>query len=573
MECTYFEKYNQEAIALFDDVRRTLEQTNDDSLRSLVRKIPTSLYKDKRVNVVFAGQYSAGKSSLLSILTGKKLDVGGGITTEECQSFDWEGVYVTDTPGIHTQNRPDHDAITYEQLAKADLIVFVLTAEGFSDHLAHHFRKLINEKGKGHEMMLVVNKMDKTAKGNTKEQQDVLLNKDILPVISPYTDKDMYLSFVSTDYYNRALMPKYEKYHDDLIVKSGMKNFTDNLNQFISDKRLLGSCTTSLYEVEKILSDIVTDWKTGDFIVDGSIHLLNEKRCLLEDAKRRIKEKVGTLVDENSSQIREWGNQIANKLTSAQNNDEVNRMLVDRQNEVDKCAEKLAGDIEKLINVEVGNLQKKIEELENKEFARDLKIAIEERVKQIDISDKTQKNIGKAGEVMRDFGTKIASMSMGANAGTGLMSLFKTSAYSGSKLHDVVIKVGHLFGHKFKPWQAVRWTKNIANGFRIVGVVGSVLTVGLQIYNDRQEVKMEQQLAEGRNEIRTCFLDASKVIDLEYNKATDTWMQNNLDPYIEKIDEDIDSINDNIQNVNDLYLKLNNLLKRVRGLISDIQSA
>lgn len=71
--------------------------------------------------------------------------------------MDWNGIEVVDTPGIHTQKRPDHDAITYDAMSKADLIVFVCTAEGFSEGLGKHFRKLLIEKGKGNEMMLVFN--------------------------------------------------------------------------------------------------------------------------------------------------------------------------------------------------------------------------------------------------------------------------------------------------------------------------------------------------------------------------------------------------------------------------------
>lgn len=574
MKKTYFEQFNAQAVQLFEEVRNTLRKSGDSSLISKSQMIPTSLYsKDKRINVVFAGQYSAGKSTLLKILTGKDLAIGGGITTATCQSFNWQGINVTDTPGIHTQNRPDHDKITYEQLAKADLIVFVVTAEGFSDHLANHFRKLINEKGKGHEMMLVVNKMDRTAKGNTTEQQDVLINKDILPVINPYSVEDMYTSFICTDWYNQAFTPKYAKFQDKLLAKSGLPVFIDNLNRFIADRGLLGSSTTSLYEVEKMLADIVSNMKTGDAIVDGTIHMLNEKRRIFEESKVRIKDKVGNAVQKRSHQVQLWGSEIANKLTSSQKQNETNQMLKEKQDAVDETTTKLTAEIEGILKVEAGTLQKKFKELSESEFARDLKLTMDERVKSVHISEDTRRNMEKTSNYLKDFGTKIATMSVGKNPGNGFMSIFKTSTYSGSQLHETVLKVGHLFGHKFQPWQAVRWTKNIANGSRVLGVVGSVLSVGLQIYNDKQEDKIENQLAEGRNEIRSCFRDASNVIEMEYDKATDTWIEKNITPHVQQIDKDIAEIYSNIKSTNDLYIKLNNLLQRTRAMISDIQNA
>ena len=84
---------------------------------------------------------------------------------------------------------------------------------------------------------------------------------------------------------------------------------------------------------------------------------------------------------------------------------------------------------------------------------------------------------------------------------------------------------------------------------------------------------MEAQLCEGRHEIRSCFRDASNVIDLEYDKATESWIQKNITPHIEQIDKDIEDINNNIQTNNDLYIQLSDLLRRVRGLISEIQTA
>jgi hypothetical protein len=422
-------------------------------------------------------------------------------------------------------------------------------------------------------MMLVVNKMDRTAKGNTTEQQDVLINKDILPVINPYSVEDMYTSFICTDWYNQAFTPKYAKFQDKLLAKSGLPVFIDNLNRFIADRGLLGSSTTSLYEVEKMLADIVSNMKTGDAIVDGTIHMLNEKRRIFEESKVRIKDKVGNAVQKKSHQVQLWGSEIANKLTSSQKQNETNQMLKEKQDAVDETTTKLTAEIEGILKVEAGTLQKKFKELSESEFARDLKLTMDERVKSVHISEDTRRNMEKTSNYLKDFGTKIATMSVGKNPGNGFMSIFKTSTYSGSQLHETVLKVGHLFGHKFQPWQAVRWTKNIANGSRVLGVVGSVLSVGLQIYNDKQEDKIENQLAEGRNEIRSCFRDASNVIEMEYDKATDTWIEKNITPHVQQIDKDIAEIYSNIKSTNDLYIKLNNLLQRTRAMISDIQNA
>ena len=115
--------------------------------------------------LVFAGQYSAGKSTILKALTGREdIATGAGITTEKALTYNWEGIKVVDTPGVHTELRLDHDEITYRAIADANLLVFVVTNELFDSHLGQHFRKLAIERDKAHEMMLVVNKMRRCAR-------------------------------------------------------------------------------------------------------------------------------------------------------------------------------------------------------------------------------------------------------------------------------------------------------------------------------------------------------------------------------------------------------------------------
>ena len=128
-----------------------------------------------RVKIVFAGQYSAGKSSIIKMLTGDgSVATGAEITTQETHSYEWNGLEIVDTPGVHTTLRPDHDEISYNAIAAADILVFVVTNELFDSYMAEHFRRLAIDKDKAGEMVLVVNKMERAAGGNTAAQQDII---------------------------------------------------------------------------------------------------------------------------------------------------------------------------------------------------------------------------------------------------------------------------------------------------------------------------------------------------------------------------------------------------------------
>jgi small GTP-binding protein len=214
---------------LLSRARHTLSEAPSETIQSLAERVPTAIISDDE-KVVFAGQYSAGKSTILRALTGREdVAIGAGITTAQAHIYEWEGIEVVDTPGIHTTVRPDHDEITYRAIAAADLLVFVVTNEMFDSHLAGHFRQLAIERDKAHEMMLVVNKMRRCAMGNIVESQRVIRD-DLRKVLIPFSPEQLRTSFIDAE---AALESRTEK--DEAIVialwkESGFDVFLEALN-------------------------------------------------------------------------------------------------------------------------------------------------------------------------------------------------------------------------------------------------------------------------------------------------------------------------------------------------------
>ena len=207
--------------------------------------------KSDAIRLVFAGQYSAGKSSILKMLTGRAdIAIGADITTQQAHTYDWNGIEVVDTPGIHTQLRPDHDEISYDAIASADMLVFVVTNELFDSYMADHFRKLAIDKDKAGEMILVVNKMDRTAEGNTGEQQNII-REDLKKVLEPYTPEQLNLSFLDAESYLESIEERAEdpELADELVARSGYAQFIDTLNRFVEEKSIPSKLTTELYDI------------------------------------------------------------------------------------------------------------------------------------------------------------------------------------------------------------------------------------------------------------------------------------------------------------------------------------
>ena len=169
------------------------------------------LSPDDAIRLVFVGQYSSGKSTIIKTMTGIDTGIGAGIQTQETRSYPWnDGMYVVDTPGIHTEIRQDHDEKTYEEINHSSLLIFVITNEGFNDRIGNHFRHLAIEQGRGKNMVLVVNKMERTSEGNTPEQQAIIA-EDIKKVIEPLSPQDVYLSFIDAQSFIAAQNAAHEE--------------------------------------------------------------------------------------------------------------------------------------------------------------------------------------------------------------------------------------------------------------------------------------------------------------------------------------------------------------------------
>ena len=107
--------YSQRSKELLQQANDLLKQAGKDSFIK-----PSD---EGVIRLVFAGQYSAGKSTIIKNLTGRTdIRTGGGITTEEVQEYDWNGIKIIDTPGIHTEQRPDHDEKSYQAILALDKI-------------------------------------------------------------------------------------------------------------------------------------------------------------------------------------------------------------------------------------------------------------------------------------------------------------------------------------------------------------------------------------------------------------------------------------------------------------------
>ena len=251
----------EETERVLQEAREALLASRESEVQSIGRNLPDSDSKDA-ISLAFAGQYSGGKSTIISALTGRDdIAIGAGITTDQTSEFDWNGVTVIDTPGIHTSRRPDHDEMTYRSISQSDLLVFVITNELFDNHVADHFRKLAIDLEKGYETILVVNKMGRAAAGNTPAAREVI-SEDLRWPLAPFTPEDLRITFTDAASVLEARAETDAEIADILTEQANVGELIANLNDLIRHKGLQARHTTKLYAVDQALQEAMQwPWK------------------------------------------------------------------------------------------------------------------------------------------------------------------------------------------------------------------------------------------------------------------------------------------------------------------------
>lgn len=557
--------------ALLARARQCLVTAPGEKMQMLAEKVPTEILpSDKSMRLVLAGQYSAGKSSIIKSLTGREdIATGAGITTDKTYTYEWNGITIIDTPGVHTGLRPDHDEIAYRAIAGADLLVFVLTNELLDSHLAEHFRKLAIERDKAHEMMLVVNKMRRCAKGNSPEAQGVL-RENLRSVLAPFTPENFRVTFTDAEAAFESKTKTDEKIARILWKKSGFDQFIQELNSFVREKRLYSRYTTALYSLEQILLDALASESTGDPDADALEELLLQRRRALLDAKNRIIQAVEGEVQPVCAKIRQEGRRIAEMIHASADLESVNQEIQAAQERAQGLAEQLDESLQLTIDKHLEALGDRFHDIVNSELAKELSPCLD-RLRQASISSESTEAIKKAPDISSKLGAFLVRHSFTPKTGT-LEGLFKLNPYSGTATHSAVKNIGHFFGKSFKPWEAVKWTRHVANAGRIFAVAGTLLTLVLQIKEDADAAQFEVDLRESRFAVRTGFNDATHVIEMHFDKATQSFVSSTISSEIEKVGFQLDELRSLQQTRSNLFQNLLGLLEETRGLITNIHS-
>ena len=100
-----------------------------------------------KFSVALFGRTMAGKSTLKEILTegdGSSIGKGAQRTTRDIRKYPWNGLEITDVPGIGAFKGEDDEQIAFEAAKTADLILFLITDDAPQVAEAECFSRIVN---------------------------------------------------------------------------------------------------------------------------------------------------------------------------------------------------------------------------------------------------------------------------------------------------------------------------------------------------------------------------------------------------------------------------------------------
>jgi GTP-binding protein EngB required for normal cell division len=491
-----------------------LAQGNSEELIAIRKKLRDELKEHREqgfLTVAFVGQYSAGKSTIISALTGRRdIHIDADIATDKTASYDWNGIKLIDTPGLFTE-RKDHDEITYEAINKSDLLVFCLTYMLFDSVTVENFKKLAYDKGYRWKMMLVINKMSDEAGEET--QKIANYRKSLAEALKPYSLNEFPVCFIDAKDYCDGV----DEAEDFLLEVSRFPTFIDALNKFVEDRKTLARFDTPVRIALGCVDDAQSTFTRNNSQDSTFLEVLTRLSRTVKKERDRLRIKVQGIALEMSSAIAQEGTILA----SAVGTDQDFKML-NQQSElkVKEHYERAETKLQEAVNAAVEDIRQEVAEVLSGNLVQAF-LAFLEKSQNVDAQNITSgRNIDQLkGQVdfLKQIGetagvqlTNLATRSFLNTSGQGLL---RSIDVVGGGLHKTVLSVGKFVGFKFKPWQAVGIAKNIGNAAKFLGPALAIASVAVDIFQMQQENERERQMADIRHDITSLFQAIAK--DLE----------------------------------------------------------
>ena len=177
-------------------------------------------------------------------------------------------------------------------------------------------------------------------------------------------------------------------------------------------------------------------------------------------------------------------------------------------------------------------------------------------------------------EITQKTATELGGLSAkySINASRAMSGATRLGQFSGSATHSTVLRVGHMLGHSFRPWEAVKLARGIGTAGQVLSVAGIALGVILQVKTDQDEAKQDREYLEKRRDIRAQFDREAQQIQVEATSTTREFINENLTIPMEQMQSYADELNSARQDQNQHLEQLTAISNEARDLIKLIHN-
>lgn len=516
--------YQERLAKLEEKTRKLLKDTNNSELINKMDAELSNLQDRKELRLAFVGQYSSGKSTIISALTGRKdIKIDANVATDHVSEYKWNNIILMDTPGILAGKVESHDESTKAALKECDLIFYVLTSQLFDDVLFNNFIDLAYNQHFADKMFIVVNKM-----GMESGDFEQLVDNYTCSLEKIFSERGYELNSFPIAFIDAAdYMDGIDENDEEFVKLSNFERFIDKLNIFVAHKGMIKKqFDTPVRIYQSYLKDIAVS-AVDKTLLDFYNQFEQKLYHSLSDIKRDTSNNLYSFGSAAMSKVVDLSNAIGDIEETDWKNKQ-NALVAELQNIITNTS----AQIEESINRNYERLLSEINDFSGKDSLTLYYGKIDEKLSSPNISVEEQKNLSmqkKALDFLRQGGQSIGKMAPNVTKLTG-----GVSQASGSVLHKAVLEVGHFFGKSFGPWQAVRWASNIAKVAKFgVPVVAMGIDIWMQFREDSKENKRLQQIKASKNQFVSAYqVEINKVIDQFKN-----YLAQVFDNYNNKLDE------------------------------------
>lgn len=520
-----YAKHQKVLLSLIEKTKNLLADTDN---QDLVSKLDAELElatDRKELSLAFVGQYSSGKSTIISAMTGdKQIKIDANVATDVVSKYEWNNILLMDTPGILAGKKESHDEATKEALKESDLIFYVLTSQLFDDIIFNNFIDLAYNQRLADKMFIVINKM-----GMESGEYDELVENYTVSLQKIFAERGY-----SLDQFPIAFIDAYDyiegvdEKDEEFIKLSHFGRFLDMLNAFVDQKGLIKKqFDTPVRILQSYLKNIqvaAVDKTISDFYNQFEQKLTNSEKELKRDVEQVLSWFDSSCMNEVINLSSEIGDIDEAVWTQKQN---------DLSNKLSNMISEASDRIDTSINQNYDRLLKEMSEFSGKEALVKYTESIDAKINSPSISIEEKKSLttqrNSLTYLLKQGANKVSSMAPEVNSlSSGI------SAASGSPLHNGVLVVGHKLHKKFKPWEAVRWSSNIAKVAKFgIPVVVAGLDIWMHVSEDKRENKIRAQIKTAKNQFVTTYQCEINKIKSQFEDYLHTILEN----YANKRDE------------------------------------